>query len=240
MPIDAPRLAGLPLAYHRTRDGLRAIACYAVAPARKALDGHISLTPTGDGDGFGTPDLPDGTRLLLRGVTLCREPGEARTVPHSVREAAVFCGVEPNEDPGVGHDLPPFEPDAPLDLDETAAVALGDWYAFVAGVLAGVRTEMGHDGTMTEARLWPEHFDLACDWGRDDEHRINLGGSPGDTSYPDPYLYAGPWERDGLAGDDFWNAPFGAVLSYDALVAAGDEAVPAGVAFLREAMRRLG
>ena len=43
--------------------------------------------------------------------------------------------------------------------------------------------------------------------------RVNYGISPGDMHIPGPYLYVGP--HDGPpAADEFWNAPFGAVLRY--------------------------
>ncbi len=54
----------------------------------------------------------------------------------------------------------------------------------------------------------------------------NYGGSPGDDTHPEPYLYVGPWEA--RAGDVFWNEPFGASLSYAELRAGAD-----GLAFLR-------
>jgi hypothetical protein len=44
-----------------------------------------------------------------------------------------------------------------------------------------------------------------------------VGCSAGDTSEADPYAYVGPWDHTPRAGDDFWNAPFGATLAYPAL-----------------------
>ena len=64
------------------------------------------------------------------------------------------------------------------------------------------------------------------------ERRTNLGASPGDNYCPQPYLYVGPWDGKRPSGSSYWNAPFGAVLSYDEL-RASEHAVAAGVAFLQ-------
>ena len=48
---------------------------------------------------------------------------------------------------------------------------------------------------------------------------------------PSPYLYVGPW-NDARPGDaSYWNAPFGAVLGYDTLLAA-DDPLGTGASFL--------
>jgi hypothetical protein len=231
-------LRPLPSTFASTRDGLHALACFAIGPARKARDGHIGLRPTGDG--FGTPPFTDGTRITVQGDRLRfgTAGGEAIT---TVRAAATVLGIEPSPDPGVGHDLPPYAPDAPLAVDPGASFALGAWYAFAADVLAAATVKLlaTSESTVSDQQIWPEHFDLACDWGRDDIARLNLGGSPGDAYSPVPYLYAGPWERDALAGGDpFWNAPFGAVVTYDELLAI-DDPFAAAVEHLVEAANHL-
>src|SRR4051812_20706594 len=99
----------LPPTFTSTRAGLRALACFAIAPARKALTGRIGLRAV-DG-AFGTPLLPDGSRVLVRGDRLIREPGGDVAIT-TVRAAAAFLSVALSGDPGVGADLPPFEPDA--------------------------------------------------------------------------------------------------------------------------------
>ena len=64
-------------------------------------------------------------------------------------------------------------------------------------------TKNNESGEPAIAQLWPEHFDLATTISE-----VNFGGSPGDGSHPEPYLYVGPWTpREG----EFWNAPFGAL-----------------------------
>lgn len=61
--------------------------------------------------------------------------------------------------------------------------------------------------------------------------RVNLGAWPGDAYNAQPYLYVGPWEPDRPGHPAYWNAPFGAVLTFDDLRAIGDPAA-AAVAFL--------
>jgi hypothetical protein len=230
-------LAPLPSSFAATRQALHAIACYAIAPARKAATGRIGLHPVHGG--FGTPPLPDGSVIRVRDDRLQRIPGPALDVAiTTVRAACEALDVEPVADPGVGTDLPPFEPDAQLQIDLDAAAALAAWYAFVDDVLTRAHAQL--PPTMSPAQLWPEHFDYAADWGRDDEHRMNLGGSPGDTYSAEPYLYAGPWDRDLLASDPaFWNAPFGRTIGYAELLAAS-EPERLGTELFTAAAARLG
>src|SRR4051794_31515187 len=148
-------LAPLPPSFASTRAGLHALACFAIAPARKAAAGRIGLRGV-DGS-FGTPLLPDGSRVLVRGDRLLREPGGEVAIT-TVRAAADFLSVEVTQDPGVGSDLPPFEPDRPLNVDLQSSNALGAWYSFGDDVLANIG---GPGDTLAEAQLWPEHFDLA-------------------------------------------------------------------------------
>jgi hypothetical protein len=49
----------------------------------------------------------------------------------------------------------------------------------------------------------------------------NIGFSPGDEEVAEPYVYVGPRDTSRL-DDDFWNAPFGAVLRHGELRAAAD------------------
>ena len=231
-------LEPLPETFLPTREALRTLACYVIAPACKARTGRIGLRPTGDG--FGTPPFDDGTRVVVRGHHLVREPGLDIPIA-TVRAAAEALGVELSRDPGVGHDLPPLEPDTPLAVDAEASYALGRWYAFGDRVLGEQHETLlsSGRGTASEIQLWPEHFDLAFDWGADETNRVGLGASPGDTYQADPYLYASPWVKEAMTAEEhFWNAPFGAVVPYSDLVSAPD---PVAVArdFYEEAIRRL-
>src|SRR5438045_7874205 len=132
-------LPSLPAEFAATRNALRVLACYAISPARKARTGRIGLRATGDG--FGTPPFEDGSRIVVRGDHLQWEPG--RTTPiQTVRSAAAFLGIEPQADPGVGHDLPPYEPDAVLPVNAEASFALGAWYDLAQRVLDRIPSEL--------------------------------------------------------------------------------------------------
>lgn len=210
-------LEPLPPRFAPTREALRTLACYVVAPARKAVTGRIGLRPTGDG--FGTPPFDDGTRIVVRGDELRREPGGGTRIT-TLREAADFLGVDLMPDPGVGHDLPPFAPDAPLEVDATASLALGGWYAFGQQVLDGL-AGLGAVVSVSEAQLWPEHFDLAVVAEAGGGRAVNVGASPGDGWSDDPYVYLGPHHIAGL-DDPFWNAPFGATIAHRTLAVSAD------------------
>jgi hypothetical protein len=148
----------------------------------------------------------------------------------SLRALADVAGADPDRPFDVGHDTPPVgDPDEPLSLDADAASVIAAW--FDLGWQALDAACRGHQASTIQ--LWPEHFDAGCDVAvgprRDD--RCNLGCSPGDAFHPAPYLYVGPWtpERPGPPG--YWNAPFGAVLAGDDVVAGADP-----VAFLQRGL----
>ena len=157
-----------------TREAWRALACYVVGPWRHARDGHIWLRATGDG--FATPALDDGSRLLVRGDQLVLEPDRTSAIT-TVRAAAEFAGLELSAHPPVGTDLPRFDPDRLLEIDPESASTTAEWWALGAEVLA----------TMGEPRLWPEHFDIAIT-----VDGVNIGFSPGDGDHDEPYVYVGP------------------------------------------------
>jgi hypothetical protein len=74
--------------------------------------------------------------------------------------------------------------------------------------------------------LWPEHFDVAI--LLDD---ASYGASPGDAFHAMPYAHVSAGEH----GDsDFWNAPFGAIRSYQEMMNLQDL-----VSFWRAAQRLL-
>lgn len=69
-------------------------------------------------------------------------------------------------------------------------------------------------GEVSPVQLWPHHFDLAFEWfgtlmvvtgeggeATQNPAQLNLGFSPGDDSYTEPYFYSNPWpfESDRLA-----------------------------------------
>ena len=217
----------LPPTFAATRDGLHRLACYVIAPARKARTGRIGLRATGDG--FGTPPFADGPRIVVRGAQLV--VGDRTAAITTLRAGAALVGIELVADPGVGADLPPFEPDADLAVDAAASLALGDWFAFGDAALARLAVE---GASVSEAQLWPEHFDLAVVVTMPGGAGVNVGFSPGDSYSPEPYAYVGPHDR-ALLDDPFWNAPFGAVRTSSEL--AGDPA--AADAFLAAGLSRL-
>lgn len=210
----------LPRGFVATRESLRAVACYVISPARKARTGRIGLRPTDDG--FGTPPFEDGTRILVRGDLLVVEPGSSSRLTTLV-DAAAHVGVDLSPDPGVGSDLPPFDPDTPLIVDETASLALGEWYAFGQATLDLLGGRLPPGATVGEAQLWPEHFDLAVVVTLAHGAKVNVGFSAGDAAVEEPYLYVGPHDRSGLTGG-YWNAPFGAVLRRSEIRLDGDAA----------------
>ncbi len=226
-------LAPLPATFAATRESLRTVACYVVAPARKARTGRIGLRPVGGG--FGTPPFDDGSRIVVRGDTIAWTPGRSAMLG-TIRDAGRFVGIELSDDPGVGHDLPPFAPDADLAVDSVASLVLGSWYVFGDQVIERLGAASSA-GTVSEAQLWPEHFDLAVTVELDTGASVNVGFSPGDGFNADPYAYVGPHDTGGLSGD-YWNAPFGAFVSYGRLSGAGDP-VASALAFIDEGLDRL-
>ena len=80
-------------------------------------------------------------------------------------------------------------------------------------VEGGFATPPFGDDRPSDATLWPEHFDVGIRAGE-----VNYGASPGDAQVPEPYLYVGPTGLDLAAtGDGFWNQPFGATMTWEAI-----------------------
>jgi hypothetical protein len=224
-------LAALPPTFEETREALHALACYVVAPARKARTGRIALRPTAGG--FGTPPFADGTTVSIDGRGIV---AGGRGAPiTTLRAAAAHVGIVLSRTPGVGSDLPPFEPDAELRVDAPATAALAHWYRFGSLLLAGVAAE---EPSTTEAQLWPEHFDLAVVVHQGTARAANVGFSPGDRHNASPYVYVGPVSGS-VRPHGYWNAPFGALMTYDELAVATSPAqaarefIDAGLDLLR-------
>jgi hypothetical protein len=214
----------LPPTFGTTRDGLHRLACYVIAPAARAGTGHIGLRATPGG--FGTPTLADGSSVAVRGAELV-VGGRAAPIT-TLRDAAAIAGIELSPNPDVGSDIPSFEPDADLAVDDAAARALGDWYAIGDDALGRIST-----GDVSAATLWPEHFDLAVVVTLAGVAQANVGFSPGDSASDEPYLYVGPYDRTGLSGD-YWNVPFGALRTR------GELATPTDAdEFIAEGLSRL-
>lgn len=118
-------------------------------------------------------------------------------------------------------------------VDSEAHAHLERWYANAALVTRAVRDNVPG---ATPPRCWPHHFDLATLVNLDDDpadpesaRSINVGMSPGDSSYNEPYFYVNPWPRPNVlpqeppAGAGHWHLEgwFGAVLPATDLRAAG-------------------
>ncbi|HKY76833.1 MAG TPA: hypothetical protein VJS45_11875 [Acidimicrobiia bacterium] len=237
---ETDRLQPLPDDYVETREALRRLAVYVLSPARKAVTGRIGLRATAGG--FGTPPFgDDDEHLRVERCDLFRHKGSGTesTPITSLSAAADFAGVALSDDPGVGHDIPELgDPDAELPVASDASHALGEFYRFSDSILEEFRGELHSSGhECSTVQLWPEHFDLGCNI-----EGVNFGCSPGDGYSPEPYVYVGPWNSEGLEGD-FWNAPFGATLSYKELLDSEDQR-GAALEFLRRgaglALQRAG
>jgi hypothetical protein len=192
-----------------TRDGWHRLAEHVLSAARYAVTGRIGLVPAAGG--FATPAFgPDGCVLAvdLDEFVVTRDGRQRRTRIATVGQVADFAGITPGAPQQVYRPATPLEPDAPLRIDRAAAQFLADWYQLGSQALAGFAAAVPDDEP-TSAQLWPEHFDLGITAAR-----VNYGVSPGDEHVVEPYLYVGPFDGP-PAADEFWNAPFGAVLRHD-------------------------
>ncbi len=122
--------------------------------------------------------------------------------------------------------------------DAGAGRALGEFFGFACSVLEEVRAELA-DEEPSLVQLWPEHFDIAVEIGRDSKgERANYGASPGDAEHPEPYLYVGPWSAE--PEGPLWNATgfTGAEIAYSELLGEPDQR-RAAIDFLLERHRAL-
>jgi hypothetical protein len=214
----------LPPAFATTRDALHLVAARVLGAARYAAVGRLGLMVVPGG--FGTPAF-DGRRLLV--VDGALSDGQRRQPVTTLADAYAFAGLDPDAPTHPVLDLP-ADSSAVLPVDIDAARVLARWYAFGQSLLASLSADDADadaDGAddPSPIQLWPEHFDLALEIGKPGT-RANYGASPGDDAIDQPYLYVGPHDRrDG----PFWNAAFGAALTYDEIRAGADPA-----SFLRQ------
>jgi hypothetical protein len=211
----------LPASFAATRAALHTLAEHVIAPARYRVDGHIWLVPTPGG--FGTPVFGDGERVRVDGVELVHErPGSTRRVAiRTLADAAQFLEIPLGAPTDVYKPATAAAPDTPLEIDVDAARTLAAWTDFAGGLLDELRhAYAAHDATAV--KMWPEHFDVACDFGDAGAGtRANYGASPGDGAIAEPYLYVGPWDPDRRTGA-FAMCPFGAAITYHELQASSD------------------
>jgi len=225
----AVQLEPLPATFAQTRVAIHRVAEELVAPARKPHN-EIALMPAPGG--FGTPPFEFQDHVLQvrvdGGELVVSEDGQERRGPlTTLAEAARFVGA------GLFFDGVPDET-TPLEVDRSAAAALGELYSFASGALEQARAQAAIGDEPSAVILWPEHFDVAFEEGSDDAGgRATYGVSPGDEEHPEPYLYVAPW-RERPRGD-VWNAHgfAGAELEYADLLAAADPYEAAASFFTR-------
>ncbi len=214
--------------YDNTRLTLQRVATHVLARRRWVHTRRFGLRV--GADGIATPMFGDDDESLrVVGATLFHErriDGDARTTAASIHGASLralgaFADVDLGAAFSAGHDTPDVgDLDAPISLDADAVALITNWYR--VGHEALDRTIAARANAAASAvQLWPEHFDLAVDLAAG-RSRANLGVSPGDGFSAEPYAYVGPWDAARPGDAAYWNAPFGAVLSYAVARAAAD------------------
>jgi hypothetical protein len=191
-----------------SRRALHLLAERVISPARQRANGKIGVRWTLGG--FGTPFFGADAQIRVEGAELVVDAAgeERRSEPRTVAEAAAAIGFDVNDD-------------APLDIDPEASFFVGDWFGFTTSVLEQLRAEARPEWEASRVQIWPEHFDAALEIGAEQaEQRAALGGSPGDESHPEPYLYVAPWTA--RPSGELWQARDfpGAELPYAELIGA--------------------
>jgi len=205
-------LPPLPPSYATTREALHLLAARVLGAARYAAVCRLGLVVVPGG--FGTPEF-DGRRLLVVDGTV--SDGDRRQPITTLADAFAFAGLDPAAPTHRVLALP-ADLTASLPVDIEAARVLAHWFAFGQSLLESVAADAHPADDPSPIQLWPEHFALALEKGKPGT-RANYGASPGDTAIDLPYLYVGPHEpRQG----PFWNASFGAALTYDEISPAAD------------------
>jgi hypothetical protein len=194
-----------------TLGSLHALAEHVVAAALYAETGRIGLR-VGPG-GFSTPRFADDGRIV--GVdhvefVVASAEGTRRAPLSTLGAAAQLAGVAAGAPTSVYTPTTVCDPDAPLDIDPVSANAVAQWHALGDDALRRWAALLD-PATPAHATLWPEHFDVAIE-----VDGITYGASPGDDDIAEPYLYVST-PADRRSSDRFWNAPFGAMCSWEAI-----------------------
>jgi hypothetical protein len=181
-----------------TRLALHALAEQVISPLRVQATGNEIALQVRPG-GFGTPELPEGGWVGVRGTDVVRvdaDGAEERAAISSLLDAARFVGLDVAAT-GLTDD--------PLEVHAGAATILADTWARGEEALT---TFAEHARDPSPPILWPEHFDVAIEAGAEaDGTRATYGVSPGDADHPEPYAYVGPWKAPPETGPStFWNA----------------------------------
>jgi hypothetical protein len=221
------RLPEPPPKLEETRLALHAVAERVVSAARHRATGNEIALRWYPG-GYGTPPFADdrGARVVrvdcVELVDSC-DGSDRRDALTSLRATGKLVG-----DLVDAHELS----DDRLALDEDAARFLSDWFCFATLVIAQLRVDATPELDPGWVQLWPEHFDVATELGREDRgQRAAYGASPGDEEHPEPYIYVAPWSAP--PEGELWNASAfkGAELSYRELLSASDPAQAAAEFF---------
>lgn len=230
-------LPPLPATFLEDRFVIQRIVVHVLARARSQATGRIGLVP--NPGGIGTPAFGDDlTVVRLTHGGLAIDTGGTTTITKfagaTLASLATAAGADLAAEFSAGTDTPPVgNIDEPLRFDPATLTALGAWHALGWQILDATMARLPATASPARTQLWPEHFDVGTNVavGPGDNDRANLGTSPGDNTHALPYLYLGPWDTDRPGDPAYWNAPFGAVLSYADLATTADP-VAAGTEFL--------
>jgi hypothetical protein len=221
----------------RTLLDLHRISAHVLGRRRYAVSGHFGLRA--GPDGITTPAFgPEPETLRLTSGCLLRELGNEchalSLAGATLAELAAFAGADLAVEFSAGSDMPALgRVDEPLALDAKELDELFAWFALGWRVLDQVAADLPEQCSQTTVQLWPEHFDVGTSFDLGAPGSVNLGFSPGDAFSDEPYAYIGPVPAS-AAADEFWNAPFGALLPRSRLRDASD-----GVSFLRSGLDRI-
>jgi hypothetical protein len=210
-----------------TRESLHRVAEHVLAAAQARAGAGIRLRYAAGG--FETMvGIPDGRRIGVADgrIVVSGPDGRQDAELTTVAAAARLAGTEAGLPPGIYPAATPFEPEAPLRVDDAALSVLTHWYEVADEALRRFGEQV--TGAPHNPVLWPEHFDLGITIDA-----VNYGASLGDEHIAEPYVYVGP-HAGPPPGDEFWNAPFGAARTR-AEVRSVDDAVD----FFRKARQRL-
>ncbi len=196
-----------------TRRALHAVAELVVAGPQYRRSGTIRMRVVPGG--FGSVRDPD---VRVEGAHLVAGNRRVPMAATTIGDLAAAAGVDAGAPEGLyseGSGAPPADA---VDVDAAPA-------AYLAACLAIGDAALRRLAPTETPVLWPEHFDLGV--VLDD---VNYGVSLGDSFFPDPHAYMGPWRR---RTGPFWTAPFGAAEPLRRL-----DAVDALAAFLTEGAER--
>jgi len=226
------RLGALPAEFTMTREALHVLAERVISPARERANTKIGLRWTLGG--FGTPFFAHDAQVRVEHGELVVQEGA------SARSAAITTLAEARELLGsLAAPASGGEDVGSLQLDGSAATALGELYGFATSVLEELRHDAAEELEASRVQLWPEHFDVSVELGSEASgKRAGFGVSPGDAAHPEPYLYVVPWGD--VPSGELWQANgfAGAELDYDRLIAAADQRA-AALEFLRTCLADL-